>query len=194
MYNTTTPKNQRTPLVTSPAPHLWSTAEGNYHAPWRDVFRDQRDQHVSIKAYIPPPDVNTRDLDEHVGSVIAYVPPGKRLGTKAKQLFWKLVNHPTSYPKRAEIEFSSPPGCEPSLPRAYKNSAIDWTLSICSEVLICVDHSPGSAEGEAHRVLAPLQVVFRCRENEIPAWTEYLEPRLHGRHRLSVVHIAAGRA
>ncbi|QOZ69153.1 hypothetical protein [Bradyrhizobium arachidis] len=184
-------KDHTTQRVDFPEPqHVWSAAEGNYHAPYRHCIYD-------LKAYEPPPDVQSREIDEHVSSVILYVRPGERMSTRKKRLWGKLIallDNPSVYPERAEIEFSSPWGI--SLPKDYRTSVVDWALSACNVVLVCVDERPGLAEGEAHRVLAPLQVVFRCREQDVQAWTEYLQPRLKGRHRLHIVHphIPVGRA
>jgi hypothetical protein len=101
----------------------------------------------------------------------------------------------SKFPQRVEIEFCRrrPYGLD-STPQAFKSSAIAWALSICDTVLICIDHVPGDAEGEAHRVLAPMQVVFRCAERDAGAWEAYLTPRLHPKHNLTIVHTAAGRA
>lgn len=172
--------------------NVWSTDEGNYHATYRS--NSPRRLVYQIKQYVPPPQTTTHELDEDVGSVILYILPGVRCSSKTKQLFWKLADFKTPYPQRAEIEFSAVGLGTPSTPKAYKTSTVDWALSVCSEILICVDRSPGSQVGEAHRVLAPLQCVFRCLEEDVPEWTEFLSPRLRGRSRLSVVHLAAGRA
>jgi hypothetical protein len=187
-------QKQRTPLVktehTQPE-HHWSTAEGNYHAPWRDGSPFPRGG--LLKAYEPPPDIKAHDLDEHVSSVILYLVPGMRVSTRTKRLFWQSIE--LRRPERIEIEFSCP-DTGPSDPAAYKSSAVDWALGGCNQILIAIDQKPGSAGGEAHRVLAPLQVVFRCREHEVAAWCDFLQPRLRGRHRLSIIHpqILVGRA
>ncbi|WP_342737400.1 hypothetical protein [Bradyrhizobium sp. B117] len=169
--------------------HLMSTAEGNYHAPWRDMAPWPGKS--TVKFYEPPPDASSADLDEHASSVILYLGPGLRVTTATKRLFHQCVAK--ALPDRVEIEFSSPAG-ELSMPSVFKSSAVDWALGECDEVLIAVDRERGLAAGEAHRVLAPKQLVFRCREHEVEVWTQFLKPRLKGRHRLSVIHLAAGLA
>ncbi|WP_271593807.1 MULTISPECIES: hypothetical protein [unclassified Bradyrhizobium] len=169
--------------------HLMSTDEGNYHAPWRD--QAPWPGRSMLKVYEPPPDACSSDLDEHASSVILYLGPGVRVTTATKRLFHQYVAK--ALPDRVEIEFSSP-ACGLSTPSAFKSSAVEWALGECDEVLIAVDHERGLATGEAHRVLALKQVVFRCREREVDVWVGYLKPRLKGRHRLTVIHLAAGRA
>ncbi|WP_152621158.1 hypothetical protein [Bradyrhizobium japonicum] len=169
--------------------HLMSTAEGNYHAPWRDMA--PWPARSMLKVYEPPPDASSADLDEHASSVILYLGPGVRVTTGTKRLFHQHVAK--ALPDRVEIEFSSPTGGL-SIPSVFKSSAIDWALGECDEVLVAVDRERGLAAGEAHRILAPKQLVFRCREHEVEVWLQHLKPRLKGRHRLSVIHLAAGRA
>ncbi|MVT69932.1 hypothetical protein GPL21_33125 [Bradyrhizobium pachyrhizi] len=169
--------------------HHWSTAEGNYHAPWRDHWRESG---TYLKEYVPPPDAQSREIDEHVGSAILYVVPDSRVTSSVKRLYSSLLARSAPYPKRGEIEFSSPWGS--SLPGNYKSSSIQWALSISEAALVCVDRQPGLPEGEAHRVLAPRQCVFRCDEKDVAAWVDYLKPRLFKRHAFAVVHLAAGAA
>jgi hypothetical protein len=168
---------------------VWSSAEGNYHAPYRDLWRNAG---TFLKEYLPAPGLQARELDEHVGSIILYVVPGSRVTAHTQRLYSKVLHRCAGGLRRAEIEFSAPFG--PSLPEQYKRAAILWALSVSDAVLICVNRRVGIAEGEAHRVLAPRQCVFRCRDADVDAWVEYLKPKLLSRHKFVVVHLADGHA
>ncbi len=171
--------------------NIWSDPAGNIRAPWREISL-----HRSLQMFAPlGPD--GRPIPGR-GESRFYFAPGERACKNYRRSFADhkaYINDPSKKaPSRIEIEFSSPSWHIPSVPKAYRTSAIDWALRQCDAVLVCVDREWGTALGEAHAVLAPVQVVFRSREEHVPEWIEFLTPRLRGRHRLSVVHIAAGRA
>jgi hypothetical protein len=177
-------ENNTTPRVDFPEPqHVWSDPEGNIRAPWREVslFRSQQ-------LFIP------RDgefgLVPSLGEARFYIAPGETFSRNARRSFERLrvdLRKATEFPARIELEFSSPANGPSSRPQAYRTLLVDWALSVCDAVVICIDRDPGSAAGEAHRVLAPIQVVFRSREKDVQTWCDFLRPRLKGRHELSVV-------
>lgn len=171
--------------------HLWSDREGNRRAPWREVSL-----HRSLQMFVPL-DTEQRPV-QGAGESRFYVAPGEPAYRGSRRSFTAhraCLEDPTKkFPCRIEIEFSSPCERTLSVPRAYRKSAVDWALRECNAVVICIDRERGRAEGEAHRVVAPVQVVFRCREQDVGTWHAFLKPRLHARHRLSIVHLAAGRA
>jgi hypothetical protein len=186
-------KNTTTHRVDFPEPeHLWSVPEGNVYAPLREssVFR-------SLQLLLPRSSDDR--FDQSLGEAHFYIVPGESMSRDARRGFARLkadLTKADEFPSRIELEFSSPVGGPPSQPKAYKTLTVDWALSVCDTVLICIDGKTGNAEAEAHRVLAPLQLVFRCQEQNVQAWLDYLQQRLKPRHRLSIVHphIAVGRA
>ena len=172
--------------------HLWSSPEGNIRAPWREISR-----YRSLQYFIPR--VGDSNIDLSLGEARFYIVPGQTFSGNARRSFERLragLLRAGKFPARVEIEFSSPAVGPVSRPDAYRTLTIDWALATCDTVLLCIDRDPGSAEGEAHQVVSPLQVVFRCREDDAALWVGFLRPRLKGRHRLHVVHphIAVGRA
>lgn len=174
----------------------WSALGGNGHAQQRDdsPFRDSVPYFKKFSPFGP----DGVTLEHSAGELHFYVSPGQIVSKASKRLFAEFsagLGNPSEFPARVEIEFSRgrPYGVD-STPRAFRSSAITWALSMCNQVLICIDHVPGDSEGEAHSVVATCQVVFRCAERDAGAWQAYLEPRLHRRHSLTVVHAAAGRA
>lgn len=184
-------KDHTTHRVDFPAPqHVWSTPDGNIRAPWREasLFRSEQ-------LFIPR--VGEFGLAPAVGEARFYIAPGETFSRNARRSFERLrasLSKADEFPARIELEFSSPAEGPATRPEAYRTLAIDWALSVCDSVLLCIDREPGSAEGEVHRVLAPLQVVFRTREEHVAAWREYLKQRLKPRHRFYEVHLAAGAA
>lgn len=184
-------KKDTTYCVEFPASqNVWSTAEGNIHARWRDMSLFRSEQ-----LFIPR--VGEFGLAPALGEARFYIAPGETFSRNARRSFERLrASLPKSdeFPARIEFEFSSPTGGPASRSEAYRTLAIDWALSVCDTVLLCINRDPGRAKGEAHQVLAPLQVVFHCREEHVSAWRENLVPRLKPRHRFYTVHLAAGRA
>jgi hypothetical protein len=195
--NTVASRGQRFPLADKvTVRNLWSDPSGNWHAPLRDLspYSDK----PFFKAFHPFVG-DGPECDISAGSLHLYLRPGGRVHTDVRNAFDDFVRclpKPEQFPAEIEIEFSSLAGDLPSLPKAFKTSAVDWALSICDTILVCLDREPGCPEGEAHRVLAPLQCVFRCREEHLVEWVEFLRPRLRHRHSLSVIHphISVGRA
>jgi hypothetical protein len=172
--------------------HHWSIPEGNVRAAWRETSL-----HRSLQKFIPV-DADGRPLSCQ-GEARFYIAPGESMCRKSRRAFEQVradLVKADGLLSRIELEFSSPASGPASLPKAYKTLTVDWALSVTEAVLVCIDGERGSAKGEAHEVLAPIQVVFRCREEDVSAWIEYLQPRLRGRRHLNVVHphISVGRA
>jgi hypothetical protein len=189
--NTSAARAQQTTLVkcVTPTP-LWSNPRGNNWAHYRETS-----QFRSLQLSLPADFL--RGHKPTSGEAHFYFAPGEAVGKTAKRWFNKLHAHladKRNFPTSIEIEFSSP--SMPSIPESYKSSAIKWALSVCDTVLICIDRDRGVAEGEAHLVLAPLQVVFRCCEHDVETWVKYLSARTYGRHKVSIIHphISVGRA
>lgn len=182
-------ENNTTPRVDFPEPQrVCSDPEGNIRAPWRELS-----SYRSLQYFIPL----NGGIDPSRGEARFYIAPGETFSRNARRSFERLrasLPKADEFPARIELEFSSPAGAPLSQPRAYRTLAVDWALSVCDTVLVCIDRYPGSLEGEAHRVLAPMQVVFRSREEDVAAWREYLEPRMKPRHRFYIVHLVTGRA
>lgn len=176
-----------TSRVVFPEPqHHWSSAEGNPLASARDTWRKHEPQPFGI-------DHDPRPEGRDCGVVIAYLVPGQRVPVSGQRYYAKVLNRSAPYRKRGEIEFSAPVGA--STPDRYRRSAMLWALSVSDAVLVCVDTKPGVPEGEAHRVLAPRQCVFRCREADVGAWVDHLRPKLLPRHtEFAVVHLPTGHA
>lgn len=180
--------SQNTTTIPRSIQHFWSDPAGNERAPWREVS-----QFRSLQLFHEP----GPNGDWAQGDARFYIAPGGSMCRKSRRGFERVradLAKTDRFPSRIELEFSSPAGGPVSLPKAYRTLTIDWALAVCDEILVCVDHNRGRAAGEAHQVLAQLQCVFRCREEDINEWAEYLRQRLKRRHRLSVVHLPAGHA
>lgn len=177
-----------TQRVEIPVQHHWSNPAGNESAMWRE-----NSQFRSLQFFlVPGPDGSFTH-----GEARFYIAPGESMCRKSRRGFENVrvdLARADGSLSRIELEFSTPAHGPASLPRAYKTLTVDWALTVCDEILVCVDHDRGRAAGEAHRVIAPLQCVFRCREEDIDTWIAYLQQRMKPRHRLHAVHLAAGGA
>ena len=139
------------------------------------------------------PYVAATDFDDTLSLFIA---PGQGAGRglrkDTERLASKLAN-PHLFPSQIEIEFSASPAdafpAAEGLPEDYRQSAIDWALGLSSAVVIAVDRETDGATVEPYAVLRPVQAVFRCNEEAVSAWSDYLGRRVRPRQRFAVLRM-----
>jgi hypothetical protein len=182
--NTTTLRSLQPTVVKNPET-LLSLPEGNVGAAERDQWR--RINPTECTGCINQVD-NVLSLCFGPGQGLG------RVGRRNVEQNARLLGNPHLFPNLIEFEFSTSPAtiypAAEGLPEDYRASAIDWVLEISQAIVIYVDTAPGAPTGEPYRILAPIQVGFRCSEAQVDDWVDYLGRRVRPRHRFAVVRFA----
>jgi hypothetical protein len=128
MRSRQSPVFSKPPLAHREPEHLWSDPRGNICAPYRETSR-----YRSLQMLLVPFGLDNRPTQGE-GESRFYVGPGQPAckGTRRSLAAHKAnLNDPAKkFPSRVEIEFSSPLGGLPSIPKTYRTSAINWALSV----------------------------------------------------------------